>query len=32
MLLSDFFSGVYSQLFYLAHPPDPQAFFILPIF
>jgi FtsH-binding integral membrane protein len=32
MVLSGFFSEVYSQRFYLAHPPDSQAFFILPVF
>lgn len=31
MVLSGFFSEVYSQRFYLSHPPDSQAFFILPI-
>lgn len=31
MVLSGFFSEVYSQRYYLAHPPDSQAFFILPI-
>lgn len=32
MVLSGFFAEVYSQRFYLTHPPDSQAFFILPIF
>ena len=32
LVLSGFFSEVYSQRFYLAHPPDSQAFFILSIF
>jgi len=30
--VSAFFSEVYSQRFYFAHPPNSQAFFILPIF
>ncbi|MFC4293727.1 hypothetical protein ACFO0A_01500 [Novosphingobium tardum] len=32
MVLSGFFSEVYSQRFYLMHPPNSQAFFIIPIF
>jgi uncharacterized membrane protein len=32
MAVSAFFSEVYSQRFYFAHPPNSQAFFILPIF
>lgn len=32
MALSAFFSEMYSQRFYFAHPPNSQAFFILPIF
>ena len=32
MVLSGFFAEVYSQRFYLAHPPNSQAFFIIPIF
>ena len=32
MVLSGFFAEVYSQRFYLSHPPDSQAFFILPIY
>lgn len=32
MALSGYFAEVYSQRFYLAHPPDSQAFFILPIY
>jgi uncharacterized membrane protein len=32
MATSAFFSEVYSQRFYFAHPPNSQAFFILPIF
>lgn len=32
MAASAFFSEVYSQRFYFAHPPNSQAFFILPIF
>ncbi len=31
MVLSGFFSEVYSQRYYLSHPPDSQAFFIIPI-
>lgn len=31
MMLSGYFAEVYSQRFYLAHPPDSQAFFIIPI-
>lgn len=31
MILSGFFSEVYSQRFYLTHPPNSQAFFIIPI-
>ena len=31
MVLSGFFSEVYSQRFYLSHSPNSQAFFILPI-
>lgn len=32
MALSGFFAEAYSQRFYLAHPPDSQAFFIIPIY
>ena len=32
MAVSAFFSEVYSQRFYFAHPPNSQAFFILPVF
>lgn len=32
MVLSGFFAEAYSQRFYLTHPPDSQAFFIIPIF
>jgi uncharacterized membrane protein len=32
MAVSAFLSEVYSQRFYFAHPPNSQAFFILPIF
>lgn len=32
MVLSGFFAEVYSQRYYLAHPPDSQAFFVIPIF
>jgi hypothetical protein len=32
MAVTAFLSEVYSQRFYLDHPPDSQAFFILPIF
>jgi hypothetical protein len=32
MTASAFLSEVYSQRFYFAHPPNSQAFFILPIF
>jgi uncharacterized membrane protein len=32
MAVSAFFSEVYSQRFYFVHPPNSQAFFILPIF
>ena len=32
MAVSAFFSEVYSQRFYFAHPPNSQAFFILPIY
>jgi uncharacterized membrane protein len=31
MALSGFFAEVYSQRFYIAHPPNSQAFFIIPI-
>lgn len=32
MALSGFFAEVYSQRFYLAHPPNSQAFFIIPLY
>lgn len=32
MAVTAFLSEIYSQRFYLDHPPDSQAFFILPIF
>lgn len=32
MVLTGFFAEAYSQRFYLGHPPDSQAFFIIPIF
>lgn len=32
MVLSGFFAEVYSQRYYLANPPNSQAFFIVPIF
>lgn len=32
MVLSGFFAEVFSQRFYLGHPPNSQAFFIIPIF
>lgn len=32
MVLTGFFAEVYSQRFYLGHPPNSQAFFIIPIF
>ena len=32
MVLSGFFAEAYSQRWYLGHPPDSQAFFIIPIF
>lgn len=32
MALSGFFAEVYSQRFYLMHPPNSQAFFIVPIY
>ncbi len=32
MVLSGFFAEAYSQRYYLGHPPDSQAFFIIPIF
>jgi len=32
MLLTGFFAEAYSQRYYLGHPPDSQAFFIIPIF
>lgn len=32
MVLSGFFAEAYSQRYYLAHPPNSQAFFIVPIF
>jgi uncharacterized membrane protein YozB (DUF420 family) len=32
MVLTGFFAEAYSQRFYLGHPPDSQAFFIVPIF
>lgn len=32
MAVTAFLSEIYSQRFYLAHPPDSQAFLILPIF
>ena len=32
MVLSGFFAEGYSQRFYLTHPPDSQAFFIIPIY
>jgi uncharacterized membrane protein len=32
MAISGFFSEVHSQRFYFAHPPNSQAFFIIPIF
>jgi len=31
MVLSGFFAEVYSQHYYLAHPPDSQGFFIVPL-
>lgn len=31
MVLSGYFAEVYSQRYYLAHPPDSQQFFIIPI-
>ena len=31
MVLTGFVSEIYSQRFYLSHPPDSQAFFILPL-
>jgi len=32
MVLTGFFAEAYSQRYYLTHPPDSQAFFIIPIF
>lgn len=32
MVLTGFFAETFSQRYYLAHPPDSQAFFIIPIF
>jgi uncharacterized membrane protein len=32
MVLSGFFAEVYSQRYYIGHPPDSQAFFVIPIF
>lgn len=32
MVLTGFFAEAYSQRYYLAHPPNSQAFFIVPIF
>jgi hypothetical protein len=32
MVLTGFFAEAYSQRYYLGHPPDSQAFFIIPIF
>jgi hypothetical protein len=32
MALSGFFAEAYSQRYYLAHPPNSQAFFIVPIY
>lgn len=32
MVLTGFFAEVHSQRFYLGHPPNSQAFFIIPIF
>ncbi len=32
MAISGFFAEAYSQRYYLAHPPDSQAFFVIPIY
>ena len=32
MMLTGFFAEIYSQRFYLSHPPNSQQFFIIPIF